>query len=143
MDYLNTYGLVIMVIIMIPNVVFAIKVKNYESKYHNKTFETIEQVGRFGSMVLMVFKIPLLAYGYWFDNAKVVYMVLIGVLTLLYCLIWILHFQQSTTANAMALAILPAIIFLSSGIILSQVLLIVTALLFGIGHITITYNNNK
>jgi len=143
MDYLNIYGLIIMIIIMLPNAVFAMKTKNLESKYHNKTVEAIEQIGRFGSMFLMVFKVPLLEYGYWFDNANIVYMVLIGALTLLYCFVWILYFRQSSIAKAMALAILPTIIFLSSGIILSQVLLIVTALLFGIGHITITYNNNK
>jgi len=91
----------------------------------------------------MVFKIPLLEYGFWFDNAGIFYMVLTGALALLYCFVWILYFRQSTTVRAMALAILPTIIFLFSGILLSQVLLIVTALLFGIGHITITYNNNK
>jgi len=128
---------------MIPNIVFAIKVKETESKYHNKTIEIIEQAGRFGSMFFMVFKIPLLEYGFWFDNAGIFYMVLTGALALFYCFVWILYFRQSTTVRAMALAILPTIIFLFSGIILSQVLLIVTALLFGIGHITITYNNNK
>lgn len=143
MDYLNIYGLVIMIIIMVPNIVFAIKVKKDEGEYHNKMIEIIEQVGRFGSMFFMVFKIPLLEYGFWFDNAGIFYMVLIGALALMYCFVWILYFQQVTTVRAMALAILPTIIFLSSGILHSHVLLIVTALLFGIGHITITYNNNK
>ncbi|VYT68148.1 hypothetical protein [Clostridium tertium] len=142
MDWFNTYGLTIIIIIMIPNIIFAIREKNIESKYHNKFIETIEQIGRFGSMFLMIFNISFLEYGYWFSNAKSIYMILIGVLALAYCLTWILYFQKATLSKAMALAIIPTLIFLFSGIILLHVLLIITAILFGIGHLTITYYNN-
>ena len=140
---MNIYGLIIMVIVMIPNIIVAIKDKNFESKYHNKVVEIIEQIGRFGSMVLMIFNIPLLEFGYWFNNGKIVYMVLTGVLAVLYCFVWFLYFRKSTMEKAMSLAIIPTIIFLSSGIIQGKVLLIITAILFGIGHIIITYNNNR
>lgn len=138
---MNIYGLIIMAIVMIPNVIFAIKEKNFDSKYHNKAVEIIEQIGRFGSMGLMIFNIPLLEFGYWFNNGKIVYMVLTGVLAVLYCFVWFLYFRKSTIKKAMSLAIIPTIIFLSSGIIQGKVLLIITAILFGIGHIIITYNN--
>jgi hypothetical protein len=138
---MNIYGLIIMAIVMIPNVIFAIKEKNFESKYHNKAVEIIEQIGRFSSMVLMIFNIPLLEFGYWFNNGKIAYMVLTGVLAVLYCLAWFLYFRKSTTEKAMSLAIIPTIIFLFSGIIQGKILLIITAILFGIGHIIITYNN--
>lgn len=143
MDFINTYGLIIMIIIMIPNIIFAIREKNFESKYHNKFIEVIEQSGRFGSMFLMIFNISFLEYGFWFKNAKNVYILLISVLALLYCFSWILYFQKATIEKAMALAIIPTLIFLFSGIITLHILLIITAILFGIGHITITYNNNK
>ncbi|KEJ00340.1 hypothetical protein N494_04955 [Clostridium botulinum A2B7 92] len=140
---MSIYGLIIMAIVMIPNVIFAIKEKNFESKYHNKVVEIIEQIGRFGSMGLMVFNIPLLEFGYWLNNGKIVYMVLTGALAVLYCFVWLLYFRKSTMGKAMLLAIIPTIIFLSSGIIQGKVLLIITAILFGIGHIIITYNNNR
>lgn len=139
---MNIYGLIIMAIVMIPNVIFSIKEKNFESKYHNKIVEIIEQIGRFGSMGLMIFDIPLLEFSYWFNNGKIVYMALTGVLAVLYCFVWFLYFRKSTMEKAMLLAIIPTIIFLSSGIIQGKVLLIITATLFGIGHIIITYNNN-
>lgn len=138
---MNIYGLIIMSIVMIPNIIYAIKEKNFESKYHNKAVEIIEQIGRFGSMGLMIFNIPLLEFGYWFINGKTVYVVLTGVLAVLYCFVWFLYFRKSTLEKAMSLAIIPTIIFLSSGIIQGKVLLIITAILFGIGHIIITYNN--
>jgi hypothetical protein len=140
---MDIYGLIIMAIVMIPNVLFAIKEKNFESKYHNKAVEIIEQIGRFGSMGLMIFNIPLLEFSYWFNAGKIVYMALTGVLAVLYCFVWFLYFSKSTMEKAMSLAIIPTIIFLSSGIIQGKVLLIITAILFGIGHIVITYNNNR
>lgn len=142
MDWLNIYGLVIMIIIMIPNIVFAMREKNFESKYNNKLIEVIEQIGRFGSMFLMIFNISFLNYGYWFSNAKKVYMILVGVLALAYCLTWVLYFKKATISKAMALAITPTLIFLFSGLISLNILLIITSVLFGIGHLTITYYNN-
>lgn len=140
---MNVYGLIIMAIVMIPNIIFAIKEKNFESKYHDKAVEIIEQIGRFGSMGLMIFNVPLLEFGYWFNNGKIVYMALTGVLAVLYCFVWFLYFRKSTMEKAMLLAIIPTIIFLFSGIVQGKVLLIMTAILFGIGHIIITYNNNR
>ena len=140
---MNIYGLIIMAIVLIPNIIFAIKEKNFESKYYNKVVEIIEQIGRFGSMGLMIFNIPLLEFDYWFNNGKIVYMTLTGVLAVMYCFVWFLYFRKSTMEKAMSLAIIPTIIFLSSGIIQGKVLLIITAILFGIGHIIITYNNNR
>lgn len=140
---MDIYGLMIITIVMIPNFIFAIKVKNFESKYKNKVVEIIEQIGRFGSLGLMIFNIPVLEFGYWFNNGKSVYMCLTGVLAVLYCFVWLWYFKKSTMRRAMALAIIPTIIFLSSGIIQGKGLLIIMAILFGVGHIIITYNNNR
>lgn len=143
MDWLNIYGLITMIIIMIPNAIFAIKEKNFESKYNNKTVELIEQIGRFGSMGLMIFNIPLLDYGYWFTNGKVLYMFSIVILVILYCTVWFLYFQKASIEKALLLAIIPTILFLFSGIIQGKILLIVSAVIFGITHVIITYYNNK
>ena len=84
MDWLNIYGLITMIIIMVPNIIFAIKEKSFESKYNNKIVEFIEQIGRFGSMGLMIFNIPLLDYGYFLPNGKVLYVFLSAILSILY-----------------------------------------------------------
>lgn len=143
MDWLNIYGLITMIIIMIPNAIFAMKEKNFESKYHNKLVEFIEQIGRFGSMGLMVFNIPFLDYGYWFTNGKVLYVFSIAILSILYCIVWFLYFQKSSIEKAILLAIIPTILFLLSGIIQGKILLIISAILFGIAHVIITYYNNR
>ena len=45
-NWLNIHGLITMIIIMIPNIIFAIKEKNFKSKYNN-VVEFIEQIARF------------------------------------------------------------------------------------------------
>ncbi len=143
MNWFNIYGAGIMVIIMIPNIVFGIKYKNIENKYQNKFVEMIEQIGRFGAMFLMVINIPVLSYGYWLVNGDMLYILSNAVLTIMYCLIWILYFHKQTITKAMLLAILPTLIFLISGILRMQILLIIVAIIFGIGHMIITYKNNE
>lgn len=142
MDCVNLYGLTIMAIIMIPNVIFAIKVNNFENKYNNKLVEVIEQIGRVGSMILMIVNVQFWEYGYWFINGKIVYMVVTGVLACIYCIIWASFFRKTTFMKSIWLAIIPTLIFLVSGIVELKVLLIITAIFFGASHIIITYNNN-
>ena len=39
MGWFNYYGLTVMAVIMIPNIIYAVKHKNGESTYHNKAVE--------------------------------------------------------------------------------------------------------
>ncbi|MFZ2466415.1 MAG: hypothetical protein WAW32_07045, partial [Ruminococcus bromii] len=87
MDWLNIYGLLILVVIMIPNIIYAIKCKDgFQNKFENKTLELFEQISRFGSFGFMV--INVLYFGFWFDNALSVYLTVNGFLVSLYCIIW-------------------------------------------------------
>lgn len=143
MNWLNVFGLIIMILIMIPNIIFALKEKNFENKYKNRLIEIIEQIGRFASMGLMVFNLPFLDYGYWFHNGESIYFITTSVLASLYCFIWFLFFRKATLEKAMCLALIPTFIFLLSGIMQGKVLLLISSILFGIGHIIITYHNNR
>ena len=59
MSWFNYYGLIIMAIIMIPNIVYAVKQKDGMAlESHNKMIIIAEQVGRYGCFVLMIFNIP-------------------------------------------------------------------------------------
>ena len=55
MQWFNVWGLVFVAVIMIPNIIFAAKCKDgFESKWHNKTVEVFEQIGRFGCFGFMI-----------------------------------------------------------------------------------------
>ena len=142
MEWINIFGLVFIAIIMIPNIVFAIKCKDgFENKWNNKCVEIVEQIGRFGCFGFMVINIPGTWFGWWSDNAFSIYLIVNMVLIILYCGIWIICFRKNTVFRALALSIIPSVIFLFSGIMSRSILLIITSLLFAPAHILISYKN--
>lgn len=144
MHIIHWYGLAFMVIIMIPNIVFAIKCKDgFENKYRNKVVEAMEQIGRFGCFGFMCVNIPGTWFGWWSDEAFALYLVVDTVLTLLYCGIWAVCFRKNSLFRALALSILPSALFLFSGIMSRSILLILSAMLFAPTHILISYQNAK
>lgn len=144
MGWFNVYGLIFVAVIMIPNIVFAVKCKDgFENKWNNKYVEFIEQVGRFSCFGFMIFNIPCTYFGWWFDNALTVYLIVDAILVTAYCLIWIVCFKESSVFRALALSIIPSILFLFSGIVTGSILLTVAAVLFAPSHIMISYKNAK
>lgn len=142
MNLLNLPGVALMAVIMIPNILFALRNPDgFGNTYHNQMVERFEQVGRFGCFGCMMFNIPYLCRGFWFPHALSIYLAVNGVLVLAYCLIWKLCWKQSSVFKALALSILPSLVFLFSGIILLNLPLIVLSLLFAACHITISYQN--
>ena len=128
---------------MVPNIVFAIKRKDgFVNKYHNKALGVLEQVGRYACFALMIFNIPFTYFNFWFDYALVIYLAVNGVLCLAYVVIWIVCWNNDGKAKALTLSIIPSAIFLFSGIVLLSVPLIAFAVIFAIGHITISYKNS-
>ena len=144
MEWINPFGLVFMAVILIPNIVFALKRKDgFANKWENKTVQIIEQVGRFGCFGFMIVNIPGTCFGWWSDEAFALYLIADTLLVLIYCLIWIVCFQKNSLFRALALSIIPSILFLFSGIMSRSVLLILSAALFAPSHIVISYKNAK
>ena len=144
MEWFNIFGLAFITAIMIPNIIFALKHKEaFENRYHNKTIEIIEQIGRFGCFGFMIFNIPSTWFGWWSDEAFATYLIVDALLIALYCTIWIICWCKNNIFKALALSIMPSTVFLFSGIMSRSVLLIMSALLFAPTHILISYNNAK
>ena len=124
MEWLNVFGLVMVAVIMIPNVLFAMKCKDgFVNKWNNKSVETVEQIGRFGCFGFMIINIPGTWFGWWSDEAFAVYLVVDAVLVTLYCVIWAVCFRKSSVFRALALSIIPSVLFLFSGIMSRSILL--------------------
>ena len=144
MEWFNVCGLIFIVVIMIPNIVFAIKCKNgFENKWNNKLVETVEQIGRFSCFGFMIINIPGMWFGWWSDEAFAVYLIADILLVTLYCIIWIAFFKKSSIFRALALSVIPSILFLFSGIMSRSVLLIIASIIFAPAHIVISYKNAK
>lgn len=144
MEWLNVFGLVMVAVIMIPNILFAMKCKDgFVNKWNNKSVETVEQIGRFGCFGFMIINIPGTWFGWWSDEAFAVYLVVDAVLVTLYCVIWAVWFRKSSVFRALALSIIPSVLFLFSGIMSRSILLTIAAVLFTPSHILISYQNTK
>ena len=144
MEWLNVFGLVMVAVIMIPNILFAMKCKDgFVNKWNNKSVETVEQIGRFGCFGFMIINIPGTWFGWWSDEAFAVYLVVDAVLVTLYCVIWAVCFRKSSVFRALALSIIPSVLFLFRGIMSRSILLTIAAVLFAPSHILISYQNAK
>lgn len=142
MSWFNYYGLIAVAIILIPNIIGAIADKGaFVNKYSNKAMLVSEQIGRYGCMLFMVFNIPYTYFDFWFNHALTVYLIVNGTLLALYILGWIIYRKGQSVVKMLWLSIAPTALFLFSGIMLLSIPLIVFAIIFGIGHITISYKN--
>lgn len=144
MNWLNIFGLIMVAVIMIPNILFAMKCKDgFVNKWNDKFVETVEQIGRFGCFGFMIISIPGTWFGWWSDEAFAVYLVVDALLVTLYCVIWAICFRKSSVFRALALSIIPSVLFLFSGIMSRSILLTIAAVLFAPSHILISYQNAK
>ena len=122
----------------------AIKCKDgFDNKWNNKYVEVTEQVGRLGCFGFMIVNIPGTWFGWWSDEAFALYLIVDTILVMLYCAIWIICFKKNSVFRALALSIIPSMLFLFSGIMSRSVLLIIASVLFAPSHIMISYKNVK
>ncbi len=144
MGWINIFGLVFMVIIMIPNVIFALKCKDgFGNRWENKFIEVLEQIGRYGCFAFMVINIPKTWFGWASDEAFALYLIVDAVLVTAYCVIWAVCFKKNSVFRALSLSVIPSVIFLFSGIMSRSVLLMISALIFAPCHILISYKNAR
>ena len=146
-EFTNFYGLTFMIVIMIPNIIFAVKNKDgFENLWKNKFVELFEQIGRFGRFgcfAFMVVIIPGMGFCFYSKPEFILYLIIDTVLLTAYVLIWIFCFKTNSVFKSLALSIIPSVIFLASGILTHYIALIVSAVIFAPCHILISYKNAK
>ena len=141
--WINLFGGIIVILLLIPNIVYALKNRGEKNLCTDRTMNLLEQIGRYGCIVLMW--LPLLVWKFGFKSVPemLLYLGGNGALLLAYWLVYARYLKQRTAGRALALAILPACIFLLSGLLLRHWLLAGFAVLFAVGHIYVTAVNVK
>ena len=144
MEWFNVFGLFFIAVMLIPNLIYAIVEKGRRKEWRPHPVVAIaEQIGRIGCLVFMIFQIPGTWFGWWSDEAFAVYLIIDFVLIVFYYAVWIVSFRKNTLFRALALSILPAVLFLFSGILCRSIPLIVSAVIFAPSHIYISCQNVK
>ena len=141
--WINGFGAGVVLLMLIPNIIYAIKNKGEKNLCTNRFMNGIEQVGRYACIVLMW--LPMLVWEFGFASVleMLLYLAGNGVLLAAYWIVFLLYFKRKSRARALLLAILPTCIFLLSGLLLRHWLLAGFAVLFAIGHIYVTLKNTE
>ena len=127
MGVFNFYGLIAVITILVPNLMWAMGKKGeFTEYYNNKLVSVLEQIGRFGCFITMIINIP---YTY------------LGIVVCVYLIGWIAKGEKEGVGYALWLSIAPSVLFLVDGILILSIPLIVFAVIFAPCHILISYKN--
>lgn len=142
-DWINIWGIIIVVLMLIPNIVYAVKFRGQENKCTNKVINVLEQIGRYACMFLMIFSIGMPKAGFPSVGNFLVYGLGNAALLAVYWIVWILYFVKQDKWKCMVLVVIPVCVFLLSGWMLEYWLLVISAMIFGAAHIYVTKENMK
>lgn len=137
-NWINLFGGIVVVIMLIPNVIYALKHKSAFSSDAPKALVVLEQISRYCCMTLMI--IPLLVWKFGFSSVDffIAYTAGNSLLLIIYISAWLFFFQKRTKVIAAFLCVTPLLIFILSGICLSHYLLVGFGILFGVCHMWIS-----
>ena len=139
--WINVFGAIIVALMLVPNVVYALKNRGEENRCTNRWMNLLEQIGRYGCIAFMWF--PLLVGKFSFRSVPemTLYLGGNGALLAVYWFVYARYLRERTRRRALTLAVVPACIFLMSGLLLRHWLLVIFALFFAVGHIYVTTQN--
>lgn len=166
----SLFGLIILVLFFIPNLIHFLRWPGERSVSSNKVMKVLEQIGGAASLVLTVLWFSSRKWGFYSLDAALFYGVGSIALILINWILWIVYFfmtrplrnltkdgatavfvagkgkVRSTVVRPLAVmrmvfAVMPVLLFLLHGIALRYVPLIVSGVLFAVGHIFSAYQH--
>lgn len=139
-SFINLFNGIVVLCLLLPNIIWAVKMKNKGRARASGLVNAMEQLGRYASIVLMV--VPLFVGKFGFRTVAEMVIWLVGsiVLVVAYWGAWIFYFKEKTARNRMALATIPCAIFLICGITLRHWALVIAAVIFTVAHRAVTEN---
>ena len=139
--WINAAGACIVFLMLIPNIVYAVRNRDEKNRCTNRFMNVLEQIGRYACIVLMWLPLFVWRFGFRDVSEMILYFAGNGTLLAVYWFIFALYLKKKNRTRALALAVVPSCIFLLSGILLRHWLLAGFALLFAAGHIYVTVKN--
>ena len=96
-NWINLFGLLIIALLLIPNIIYAVKHKDEGNLCENRCMNVIEQTGRYGSMLFMA--VCLREGGYGFSSVALFLVYVFGnaLLLIAYWVVWGIYFHVTRT----------------------------------------------
>ena len=106
--WINLFNAGILLLILLPNLLYAIKYKSEKNLCPSLLMNAIEQAGRYGCMIFLC--VPLFVWEFGFASKPEMLLYFAGNALLLaaYWIVYGSYFHKKTPARAMTLAALPA-----------------------------------
>ena len=140
MKYINLFGLAVVLLLLVPNVIFMMKNKDgFENKWSNRAVEILEQIGRFGCFISLSIRT-----GFWGFSSVAnlfIYVIVDSVLLIAYLVIWAILWKKPGVTRALLLSIIPSVLFIFSAAISHEYVFLAFSLIFAPCHILISYKN--
>lgn len=127
---------------MIPNIIAANKQKDmFVNSYSNRFVINFENIFRISTFILMIINIPYTYKGLYFDYGLLTYILINSILLVIYLVTWIVLWKNNNLIRALILSVTPTCIFVISCLIILNIPLIVSGVMFGIFHILLSVKN--
>lgn len=137
----DVFGLVLIILLLVPNIIYATQYKNQRNQCKNRVMNVLEQIGRYGCMFFMIFHIGFSQIGLSSFGWMLLYWAGDILMMICYWAVWMMFFAKPDYKKQLALAIIPCCMFLFSGIVMTHYLLVITGIVFTIAHIYVTMQN--
>ncbi len=133
MDNLSFYGLTVIILMLIPNVIYALLTRGQE-KESISVPAIIENIGRFGTMVTMVYTFGFTAIENLPRKKLSVWIICITVLLEVYFVFWLIYYLKEKLFY-IPLSTIPCAVFIFTGVLTVNIPLICFAAVFSVFHI--------
>ena len=141
--WINLFQAVILLLMLLPNIIYALRNKSEANRCPNRAMNAAEQIGRYGCIILTVLPLGVGKFGFGSPEAILIYFFGNAVLLAAYYVVFSRYCRKKTIKRALLAAALPAGIFLLNGVLLRHWLLAASAILFAVSHICVTSENAK
>ena len=109
--WINIFGLCIVIAILIPNIIYAIRFRGVKNKCTNKIMNVVEQIGRYACMFFLIVHVGKTEFAFQSIGVFLVYLIGNALLILTYWIVWGLYFTKQSKWKSMVLAVIPTVIF--------------------------------
>lgn len=137
-DVVNVYGLLFVVIMIIPHIVYA-RTHNYDIKsVENRAMVYIERIGKYCGAFLMAVNIGVLEMGFTSDLMKRFWLYSTAAAVAIYIILWVLFLKTGKKGLAYAITILAGLILMYCGLLQVKSLLLFTGVVYLAGELYVT-----
>ena len=138
----NYFGIIFIIVLLLPNIYASIfKKELFVNKFDDRLLIKLENIGRYLCMILMVINIQDLYGGFKSVEAFVAYLGINIILLGLYYITWFIFYKFNNIYKNMILGIIPSLMFIISGILQNNLLLIISGIVFAYAHLRIIWKN--